>query len=102
MTGRQTTSSAVTSPSRATLFRSHIRRHPDRRGKPEVCLLLEQGAVYLFSWNGTSWVQQAEIVANNGAADDGFGTSVAISGTTFGVGASGVSSYQGAAYFLHP
>ena len=43
MTGRQTTSSAVTSPSRATLFRSHIRRHPDRRGKPEVCLL-EPGA----------------------------------------------------------
>lgn len=50
-----------------------------------------RGAVYVFTFNGSSWVQQQELTASNGVADDGFGASVALSGTTALVGASGVA-----------
>jgi hypothetical protein len=46
-----------------------------------------QGSAYVFEWNGTSWVQQAKLVASDGAAGDRFGRSVAISGNTIVVGA---------------
>ena len=46
----------------------------------------DQGAAYVFLRNGTLWSQQAQLVAANGAADDRFGQSVAISGDTAVVG----------------
>ncbi len=61
-----------------------------------------QGAAYVFSLSGGVWTQTAELTASDGAADDEFGISAAISGTTAVVGAIGheVSghTYQGAAY----
>ena len=45
------------------------------------------GAAYVFTRNGTTWSQQAYLKASNPGADDLFGTSVAISGTTIVVGA---------------
>ena len=47
------------------------------------------GAVYVFTRSGTSWSEQAYIMASNTSANDHFGTSVALSadGSTLVVGA---------------
>ena len=39
----------------------------------------DKGAAYVFAFNGTQWVQQKELTASDGAADDGFGYTVALS-----------------------
>lgn len=61
-----------------------------------------QGAAYVFSQSGTTWSQQAELTASDGAANDEFGYSVSVSDSTIIVGASnhavGSNSDQGAAY----
>jgi hypothetical protein len=63
---------------------------------------VDQGSAYVFVRSGTSWVQQAKLVPNDGGSLDEFGTDVAISGNTIVVGAShksfGQSLMQGAAY----
>ncbi len=48
-----------------------------------------QGAVYVFSRNGSNWTQQARLVAPGGFGGDTFGTSVAIEGNTIAVGSPG-------------
>lgn len=45
------------------------------------------GAAYVFARSGTVWTQQAKLVAFDGAYQDNFGASVAISGGTIVVGA---------------
>ena len=45
------------------------------------------GAAYVFVRNGTNWMQQAYLKANNSDANDEFGGSVAVSGDTVVVGA---------------
>ncbi len=45
-----------------------------------------QGSAYVFVRSGTSWTQQAKVVASDGVADDRFGTCVAIDGGTAVVG----------------
>ena len=45
------------------------------------------GSAYVFTRSGTSWSQQAKISAGDGAAEDLFGVSVALSGDTALVGA---------------
>jgi len=62
-----------------------------------------QGAAYVFVRSGGTWTQQAELTASDGATGDAFGTSVAVSGTTAVVGATGpieqdIVPYPGAAY----
>ncbi|MBL8694107.1 MAG: FG-GAP repeat protein [Planctomycetes bacterium] len=74
------------------------------------------GAVYIFSWNGRAWSQQAYLKASNANAVDFFGSAVAISGGLLVVGAtsedssaSGIdgnqlddsASQSGAAYVFH-
>ncbi|HWB66023.1 MAG TPA: FG-GAP repeat protein [Mycobacteriales bacterium] len=49
-----------------------------------------QGAAYVFHRSGFSWhngTQAAKLVASNGAANDFFGTAVAVTGSTVAVGA---------------
>jgi hypothetical protein len=62
----------------------------------------QQGAAYLFGEDGGTWVQQAELIASDGAEYDLFGYSVAISGNIALVGAYyhqvGANRDQGAAY----
>ena len=62
----------------------------------------QQGAVYVFVQSGTTWTQQAELTSSDGAANDNFGSSVAVSGGTAVIGAYnrgvGGNSSQGAAY----
>ncbi len=50
------------------------------------------GAVYAFVRTGTTWTQQVYLKASNTEADDGFGSSVSLSGDTLAVGAPGEAS----------
>ncbi len=52
------------------------------------------GAVYIFRRTGVTWVQEAYLKAPNAEADDWFGISVAVSGDTVAVGATGEDSNQ--------
>lgn len=45
-----------------------------------------QGSAYVFTRNGTTWTQQARLLADDGAAGDSFGNSVSVSGDTVVVG----------------
>jgi len=62
----------------------------------------DQGSAYVFARSGTTWSQQAKLTAADGAANDTFGWSVAISGDTAVVGAYhddvGANADQGSAY----
>ena len=59
-----------------------------------------QGAAYVFTGSGAQWAQNAELTASDGAANDFFGLSVALSasGTTALVGAASHNNAQGSAY----
>ena len=61
-----------------------------------------QDSAYVFLRNGTTWSQQAHLIASDGAAGDEFGISVAVSGDTAVVGAFwddvGTNVDQGSAY----
>ena len=56
------------------------------------------GAAYVFVRSGTTWSQQATLLASDGAKDDAFGWSVSLSGDTAVVGAYGKNRSTGAAY----
>ena len=62
----------------------------------------DQGSAYVFVRSGSSWIQQAKLTATDGAANDLFGNSVAISGDYALVGAPyddiGANTQQGSAY----
>lgn len=62
----------------------------------------DQGAAYVFAHVGQGWVQQARVLAPNGAAFDRFGTSVALAGGRLLAGAVsedvGSASSAGAAH----
>jgi hypothetical protein len=45
------------------------------------------GSAYVFTRSGTSWTQQAKLIASDGAAEDVFGESVAVDGDTAVIGA---------------
>jgi hypothetical protein len=47
----------------------------------------DSGSAYVFTRSGTSWSQQAKLTATDGAANDRFGTRVALSGSTAVIGA---------------
>ena len=60
-----------------------------------------KGSAYILArnWGGAdNWGQVKKLTASDGAADDWFGFTVAISGDTVVVGARGNDSYKGAAY----
>ena len=68
---------------------------------------IAEGGAYLFTTDGTSWTQQAELLSPDGAANDGLGGSAAIlPNDEVVVGASaktvGTSSFQGDAYVFAP
>lgn len=57
-----------------------------------------QGAAYVFNVDGGTWTETQKLVADDGAAGDEFGWTVALDGTTALVGANGNNGAQGAAY----
>jgi len=64
------------------------------------CTTCKQGAVYSFVRTGGSWAQESKLTAPapDGAGNDTFGGSLALSGDTLVVGARGVAAKQGGAY----
>lgn len=64
-----------------------------------------QGAAYIYFFNGTNWVEQAKLTASDGAAGDNFGIGVSISGDYAVVGANlddvGTKNDQGSVYIFH-
>ncbi|HKQ47427.1 MAG TPA: thrombospondin type 3 repeat-containing protein [Phycisphaerae bacterium] len=52
----------------------------------------DAGAAYVFIRNGSTWSQQAYLKASNTGASDNFGSSLALSGDTLVIGASGEDS----------
>ena len=59
-----------------------------------------KGAAYVFARQASNWMQRWKTAAADGAANDQFGRSVAISGDTLVVGALGDDSLKGSAYIL--
>ena len=59
-----------------------------------------RGAAYVFVRSGGTWSQQQKLTASDGAPEDQFGNSVAISGDTVIIGAFGDDSVKGAAYIF--
>jgi hypothetical protein len=59
---------------------------------------VDQGSAYVFVRSGTTWIQQAKLTANDGAAGDAFGNAVSISGNTAVIGAPNRVDASGAAY----
>ena len=57
-----------------------------------------RGAAYIWVQSGTSWTQQAELTASDGADGDYFGEAVDLNGDTAIVGAPRHNSMQGSAY----
>jgi hypothetical protein len=59
------------------------------------------GSAYVYRWDGTSWVERAKLLPSDGARDDGFESSVAVSGDVAVVGVKLDDDYgrsSGAAY----
>ena len=56
------------------------------------------GRAYVFAKSASGWTQVAELKGSDTVADDYFGWSVAVSGTTAVVGAVGHAKYMGRAY----
>jgi hypothetical protein len=65
-----------------------------------------QGAAYVFTATGGTWAQSAELSANDGAANDLLGKSVAVPDAAIFAGAPehtvGPNNYQGVAYVFAP
>lgn len=61
-----------------------------------------QGAAYIFTRTGTTWTEQAKLLAPDGATNDFFGLSVSIASNTAAIGAPGKTiapnAAQGATY----
>jgi len=57
-----------------------------------------QGSAYVFIRNGTTWTQQAKLLASDGTALDYFGQSVSLDGDTALIGAENYNSGIGSAY----
>ena len=56
-----------------------------------------EGTVDVFTRSGTTWTQRAEIAPSSASVGDAFGTSVALSGSTFAAGAPNDSTHGGSA-----
>lgn len=56
------------------------------------------GSAYVFTRSGSTWIQQAKLTPSNGAANDIFGSSVALSGDTALIGANGHAGGSGSVY----
>jgi uncharacterized protein (DUF2345 family) len=70
---------------------------------PHTIAILVDDSAARYPLTIDPWVQLAKLTASDGAANDYFGASVAISGDTVVVGAYGDDSYKGSAYvFVRP
>ena len=62
----------------------------------------ESGAAYIFDYDGTHWVESAQLLPSDGAEDDKFGISVSISGDKAVVGSkSDAQGYNSGAVYVY-
>ena len=64
---------------------------------------VDSGSAYVFTRTGTTWTQQAKLLASDGAAQDYFGLSVSLKGDTALIGVPqsiGNGNYSGSAYIF--
>ncbi|UCC55204.1 MAG: FG-GAP repeat protein, partial [Gammaproteobacteria bacterium] len=59
---------------------------------------IQSGSAYVFVRTGTTWNQQAKLLASDGAVEDVFGGSVSVDGDTAVIGADGDDDDSGSAY----
>jgi hypothetical protein len=62
------------------------------------------GSAYVFRYDGSTWAQEAKLLASDGAPGDNFGERVSVSGDTAVIGAKEHDSFaedSGAAYVFH-
>jgi MYXO-CTERM domain-containing protein len=59
---------------------------------------IDRGSVYVFTLGATGWTYTQKLLANDGAANDRFGGSVAVRGGTLVIGAPGRNGGRGSAY----
>ena len=59
------------------------------------------GSVYIFERTDAGWVEQARIIATDGALDDRFGATVSSRGSRLIIGATGADLGAGSAYVYH-
>jgi len=55
----------------------------------------KSGSVYVFKYNGTNWIQDAKLRANDGAAEDYFGASVSLGWSYIVIGSYADDGYGG-------
>ena len=60
---------------------------------------LDRGSAYVFTYDGTTWTEQAKLTATDGLAQDSFGSSVAIGHDVIAVGAT-VDDLTGSAFIF--
>jgi hypothetical protein len=58
----------------------------------------QQGAAYVYSRSGTSWTQQAKLIASDGQPGDTFSAAISLDSNTALIGSPGHASATGAAY----
>jgi hypothetical protein len=58
----------------------------------------DSGSAYVFTRSGTTWIQQAKLLASDGAAEDYYGWSVSLGGDTALIGAGEIGHDSGSAY----
>ncbi len=61
----------------------------------------DNGAVYIFHRSGTTWSQEAKILADDAAAGDQFGLTVAMTSTDYLIAGAPKNDPYGAAYIFH-
>lgn len=57
-----------------------------------------QGAAYVFDFDGSAWSESQRLTASDGAANDYLGISVSLDGNRLAVGSVGDDSFRGSAY----
>ena len=65
---------------------------------------VDAGGVYIYALNGTSWTEDAKLLADDGMEEDNFGYSVALDGDYLVIGApwtNDLADKSGAAYIFH-
>lgn len=59
---------------------------------------VDAGAAYVYTWDGSEWVEQVKLVASDAGEGQGFGAAVAIDGDTIIIGAPVDNQLRGAVY----
>lgn len=67
-------------------------------GDDQAATDMNEGCAYVFLRNGSTWTQQAQLIASDTQTDHAFGTAVALTGDSALIGATGSDGYRGAAY----